>query len=65
MSNYVTFQVTFKKDVTDYVTTDVATSKTENSKFDVVAICTKSDSEINEDFESDNSDGEEPSTEYI
>ena len=52
------FQVTFKKDVTDSVTTNVATLKTENLNFDVIATC---------DLESDleNSDGEERSTEDI
>ena len=61
MSSYVAFQVTSKKDVTDTITIDVVTSKTANSNSDV-ATCTKSDLEYNEDFDSDNSDGKEPST---
>ena len=51
-------QVTSKKDVTDSVTTNVATPKTGNSNFDVVATC-----DLKSDL--DSSDGEEPSTEDI
>ena len=54
----VAFQVTSKKDVTDFVTTDVAIPKTRNSNFDVVAICDPK-------FDLVSSDGEEPSTEDI
>ena len=39
VSNIVAFQVTSKKDVTDFVTTDVTTPKTCNSNFDVAATC--------------------------
>ena len=38
VSNYIAFQVTFKKDVSASVTTDAATSKTTNSDFDAVAV---------------------------
>ena len=65
MRNYIAFQVTFKKDVTTTVTIDIATSKTMNSNSNIVATCVKSDSDYSEDFDSKNSDGEEPSTEDI
>ena len=58
MSNYTAFQVTSKKDVSASVTTDAVTSKTTNSDFDAVAVS-------NPEFDLDNSDGEEPSTEDI
>ena len=58
MSNYTAFQVTSKKDVSDSVTTDAATSKTTNSDFDAIAV---SDPES----DLDSSDGEKPSTEDI
>ena len=52
------FQVTSKKDVIDSVTTDVATPKTRNSNFDSIETC-------DPEFDLDNNDGEEPSTEDI
>ena len=65
MSDNVSFQVTSKKDVINSSTIDVAISKTANSHFDVVTTCTKSELEFSKDTDSDNSDGEEPSTEDI
>ena len=62
MSNYVGFQVTCKKDVTYTISTSVATTKVTSSNYDDVATCTESDPKFSEDFESDNSDSEEPST---
>ena len=52
------FQVISKKDVTDSITTDVATPKTRNLNFDIVATCDP-ESNLNR------SDGEEPSIKDI
>ena len=58
MSNYIAFQVTFKKNVSTSVTPDVVTSRTNKSDFDTVTT-------NNLESDLDSSDGEEPSTEDI
>ena len=65
MSNYVGFQVIFKKDVFGIVVKNVATTTSTSSKSDDVTICFGSISKLSEDSESDDSDGDEPSTEDI
>ena len=63
--NYVGFQVTSKNDVFGIVTNSVATTAIINSKPDNVTACSESVLEYSEDFESDDSDGNEPNTKDI